>query len=130
MIVKKGDYIETKIGGVYGEVLNVDREKRTVYIKLSPNSPLTDLQENIYVDMKLITKVYPKYIYVVDYTINEGKENEDIIYDEFDNIRSARKRFKEVIKNKSNKYARICKRLSKTYEIIEDIDEDFSDIIF
>lgn len=27
MIVKKGDYIETKIGGVYGEVLNIDREK-------------------------------------------------------------------------------------------------------
>lgn len=125
MIVKKGDYIETKIGGAYGEVLNIDRDRQEVYIKLSPESPLTDLQENIYVDMKLITKVYPKYIYVVDYIINAGKENEDIIYDEFDNLKSARKRYKEVIKNKSNKYARICKRLSSTYQIIKTIEEDY-----
>ena len=125
MIVKKGDYIKKKIGGVYGEVLNIDRDRQEVYIKLSPESPLTDLQENIYVDMKLITKVYPKYIYVVDYIINADKENEDIIYDEFDDIRLARKRYKEVIKNKSNKYARLCKRLSSTYQIIKTIEEDY-----
>ena len=125
MIIKKGDYVETTIGGVYGNVIEINRDKRKVRISLSETSPLTDLSSSAIVDMKEITKVYPKYIYVVDYIINAEQKDEDIIYDEYDNVRSAKKRFTEVIKDKSNKYARVCKRLSSTYEIIETIEEDY-----
>lgn len=124
MIIKKDDYVESSTG-FNGNVISIDRKERTVRIQIGSDNPLSDLFDKVTVGIDTITKVYPKIIYVVDYVINADKENEDIIYDEYDNLRSARKRFTEVIKDNSNKYARICKRLSRNYEIIETIEEDY-----